>query len=215
MARRRLARVRAGRHGALAVTLVAALALSSVSGATTTTIDPGRLPQTTGEPSMGAALTHQMTLLWRAIIHDNAAAARRVFFPESAYVRMKTGLIPSPAGDYTRRLIGLYLLDLKAYQLLITDGGGSTLVRVSLHRADAAWIAPGHCENLIGYWHLPGVRLVYRHGTGIYSVAVFSLISWRGVWYVVHLGPNPRPTNVGTVDGYAVGPGHPGPAGGC
>ena len=67
----------------------------------------------------------------------------------------------------------------------------------------------------IGYWHVPGVRLVFQRGHQVVSVAVASLISWRGVWYVVHLGPNPRPANVGTVDNYRVGPGTPGPAGGC
>ena len=41
------------------------------------------------------------------------------------------------------------------------------------------------------------------------------MISWRGEWYVVHLGPNPRPTNTGTVDMPALGPGTPGSAGGC
>ena len=73
------------------------------------------------------------------------------------------------------------------------DRGLATLVRVEADAHDAAWTEPRECENLIGYWHLPGVRLVYRHGSRVYSVEVDSLISWRGVWYVVHLGPNPRP----------------------
>jgi hypothetical protein len=47
------------------------------------------------------------------------------------------------------------------------------------------------------------------------SFGVASLISWRGLWYVVHLGPNPRPSDVGTVDQPAIGPGSPGPGGGC
>jgi hypothetical protein len=89
------------------------------------------------------------------------------------------------------------------------------LLAVNASAADAEWIAPGSCENLIGYWHLPGVRFVYRAGGVVKSFAVASLISWRGVWYVVHLGPNPRPVNVGTVDQPAVGPGLPGPGGGC
>jgi hypothetical protein len=56
--------------------------------------------------------------------------------------------------------------------------------------------------------------VMHRAGT-VVSVAVASLISWRGVWYVVHLGPNPRPLNVGTVDDFRRGPGTPGPGGGC
>ncbi|MDE3064196.1 MAG: hypothetical protein KGJ36_00805 [Acidobacteriota bacterium] len=203
-------------RSASAVALCAALAgLGTAGAATTTTVDPGRLPQTRAEPSTGAPLTRQMTNLWRAIVRDDVNLGHAVFFPESAYVRMKTGLIPDPAGDYINRLVGFYTLDLSAYHDLVTRGGPPTLVRVAATRAYAAWIPPGYCENRIGYWHLPGVRLVYLRAGRLYSVAAFSLISWRGVWYVVHLGPNPRPRNVGTVFGYSVGPGVPGPPGGC
>ena len=58
-------------------------------------------------------------------------------------------------------------------------------------------------------------RLVYSVKHVVRSVAVASLISWHGVWYVVHLGPNPRPLNIGTVDAPSVGRGVAGPAGGC
>ena len=94
-------------------------------------------------------------------------------------------------------------------------GPTTTLVRVDANAHFAQWIAPGVCENKIGYWHVPGVRLVLRRGTHLVSVAIFSLISWRGLWYVVHLGPNPRPVDVGTVDDFENGAGTPGPAGGC
>ncbi|MGH9021048.1 MAG: hypothetical protein ACRDV0_08545 [Acidimicrobiales bacterium] len=197
--------------GALAAT---ALFTLPASGAWAGTADPGRLPQTRAEPALGVTLNAQMLTLWRAITSDDVALARSVFFPETAYVKMKTGLLASPAGDFVDRLVGFYNLDLGAYHRLIA-GGHARLVRVSDARADAAWIAPGACENLVGYWHLPGVRLVYTRAGATYSVAVFSLISWHGVWYVVHLGPNPRPSDVGTVDGFTHGPGTPGPAGGC
>ncbi len=202
-------------RGAVALGVLTLALIGPAGASTPTTLDPGRLPQTRAEPAFDGSLTHQMSVLWRAILSDNSAHARTVFFPETAYVRMKTGLLPSPRTDYTDRLIGFYDLDLVAYHRLVTTGGPPTLVRVDAVRTDAAWIAPNDCENLIGYWHLPGVRFVYRHGTKTYSVAVDSLISWRGVWYVVHLGPNPRPRDVGTVDGYQVGPGRPGPPGGC
>jgi hypothetical protein len=86
---------------------------------------------------------------------------------------------------------------------------------VNANPSYASWIPPGSCENKIGYWHLPNIRMVYTVNGQQESFAVASLISWRGVWYVVHLGPNPRPSNVGTVDMPAFGPGTPGPAGGC
>jgi hypothetical protein len=183
---------------------------------TTTTIDPGSLPQTSDEPSTGSSLNARMQTLWSAIVTGSESQAIPVFFPESAYITAKTGQIPNPSGDYTARLLAFYGLDLVAYhQLLVSGSGTPTLTDVEANPSDAAWIGPGQCENSVGYWHLPGVRLVYLQDGTVRSFAVASLISWRDVWYVVHLGPNPRPANVGTVDQAASGPGVPGPAGGC
>jgi len=208
---------RARRLSLLVSTGVLSLALTtSIAGATpTTTTDPGLLPQTSAEPSFGVSFQHQMHALWSDVSHNNVTRAHDLFFPRSAYVKMKTGLLAYPQSDYAQRLLAFFDLDIAAYHRFLFIGGAPRLVAVRVNRGDAAWIAPGHCENLIGYWHLPGVRLVYRHGAKVYSVGVASLISWRGVWYVVHLGPNPRPTNVGTIDSPSSGPGVPGPAGGC
>lgn len=167
------------------------------------------------EPSFGASLTSRMSTFFHDISLHSLAQAEKVFFPESAYISMKTGRIPSPAKDYVNRLIGFFGLDLAAYHTSLFTHGSSIFLGVNVNPADAAWIQPGWCENSIGYWHIPGVRLVYRQGKVVRSVAVASLISWQGVWYVVHLGPNPRPRYVGTVDAPALGRGIPGPAGGC
>lgn len=185
--------------------------------AVTTTIDAGLLPQTETEPPVSAAsLRTTLQRLWDAIVTGSVPEALPVFFPETAYVKMKTGLLPSPSSDYADRLIAFYDLDLAAYhEALGPDPSSVQLLGVNGSLADAAWIEPGDCENIIGYWHLPGVRFVYRQGGALKSFAVASLISWRGVWYVVHLGPNPRPENVGTVDQPASGAGTPGPPGGC
>jgi hypothetical protein len=184
--------------------------------APTTTTDPGLLPQTPAEPPVDRSLQSTLTPLWSAIVSGAQPAPRDVFFPQSAYLQMKTGVLPDPASDYADRLIAFYNLDLAAYHQALGAGAATAkLVAVDADAADAAWIGPGSCENRIGYWHLPGVRLVYQEGGTVQSFAVASLISWRGVWYVVHLGPNPRPSNVGTVDQPSPGSGTPGPAGGC
>jgi len=189
---------------------------TTVVTSTTTTTDPGTQPQTQDEPSLGAPLTRQMTTLFSAITSNTQAQAMTVFFPESAYLQMKTGVLPNPAADYQSRLVAFYDLDLTAYHQHLGDAPTSArLTAVLANPDDAQWIAPGTCENTVGYWHLPGVRLVYLSGGATYSFRVASLISWRGTWYVVHLGPNPRPSNIGTVDDPQSGPGAPGPAGGC
>lgn len=167
------------------------------------------------EPAFGATLSARMASLFRDIQLNSLPLGERLFFPESAYLSMKRGQIPNPPSDYIYRLIGFFRLDLFAYHSYILTRGRATFLGVNVNPSDALWIRSGQCENSIGYWHVPGVRLVYSQDHVVRSVAVASLISWRGVWYVVHLGPNPRPRDVGTVDAPALGRGVAGPAGGC
>ncbi len=128
---------------------------------------------------------------------------------------MKTGILPNPASDYVFRLLAFYTLDVAAYhQHLGPSFATATLVTFHAAPHSAQWIRAGTCENNFGYWHVANVRMVYKVGT-VKSVAIASLISWHGEWYVVHLGPNPRASNVGTVALAANGPGTPGPSGGC
>lgn len=187
----------------------------TVPPAAPTTTDPGLLPPTTEEPPI-TGLPVGLAPLWTSVTTGDPAEGLAAFFPRSAYVRMKTGLLADPSSDYSTRLIAFYELDVGAYHAVL--GTGALTAQLESVNADpnlAAWIPPGACENAIGYWHLPGVRLVYRDAAMVRSFAVASMISWRGAWYVVHLGPNPRPANVGTVATPAVGPGTPGPGGGC
>ena len=65
----------------------------------------------------------------------------------------------------------------------------------------------------MGYWHVGGARLVYRHHGQLRSIGIASLISWRGRWYVVHFGAVLRAGAGGVVDAPATGPGVPGPRG--
>ena len=153
-----------------------------------------------------------MSTLWRAIELNDPSLAQRVFFPRAAYLAVKGRAIANPAADYRDRLVALYDLDLATYHRW---AAGGRLMRVEVNAAEATWIPPGYCENTLGYWHLPGVRLVVARDHRVVSVGVFSLISWRGVYYVVHLGPNPRVANVGTLDAPRLGAGSAVPGGGC
>ncbi len=190
--------------------LIAALAIASVFPAAGTASGPGDLPQTAVLPSASApAFEARMRALWQGIVAGNGGPAMPAFFPRSAYVQVKA--ISNPVADYRDRLLANFSADVRAAYDYLGRGGRATFVSVRVPH-QWSWIAPGGCYNRVGYWHAPGSRLVYRQGGRIRSFGVYSLISWRGEWYVVHLAGYDTP---GTVLDPASGAGAFGPPGGC
>ena len=172
----------------------------------------GALPQTRAFPGTGTtAFRNAMADLWLAVTTGNPRFGLPGFFPVAAYKQVKAE--PYPAADWQDRLWDDFVVDVRAAHRLL--GSGAALDRVIVPRAYAAWVYPGACYNKIGYWHVPGARVVYREHGKERSFGIASLISWRGVWYVVHLGAVQRTGLTGIVDQPAVGPGIPGPPGGC
>ena len=49
-------------------------------------------------------------------------------------------------------------------------------------------VQPGEEYNKLSYWRVYGTTLQYTEDGQANSFPVTSLISWRGEWYVVHLG---------------------------
>jgi hypothetical protein len=151
--------------------------------------------------------------LWIAVRTGQASLAKPAFFPLGAYKQVKA--IYNAGGDWRSRLWLDFTLDVRAaHRLLGPHTGAARLLRVIVPSASAAWIDPGVCYNKVGYWHVANPRVVYRLRGQVRSFGIASLISWRGVWYVVHFGGVTRPA-VGMVDAPAGGPGYPGPPGGC
>jgi len=172
----------------------------------------GALPQTRAFPSTRTAAFDNATAdLWLAVTTGNPRFARPGFFPLAAYKQVKA--IPYPVPDWQNRLWSDFVLDVRAAHRLV--GSGARLDRVVVPEKYAAWVYPGACANKIGYWHVPGARVVYRAHGQERSFGIASLISWRGVWYVVHLGAVRRTVVTGIVYQPAAGPGVPGPPGGC
>jgi hypothetical protein len=158
---------------------------------------------------------NEMTDLWTAIVTGNTSVAIQSFFPLSAYQQVKA--ISDPTADWNSRLVGDYVLDIQAaHSFLGPNAANAQLVQVIVPSPQyAAWINPGGCSNKVGYWHVPGSRLVYRVDGQLRSIGIASLISWRGQWYVVHLGAVVRNASAGIVDDPSLGPGTTGPPGGC
>jgi hypothetical protein len=172
----------------------------------------GTLPQTRAFPRTDSvAFRNAMADLWLAVTTGNPRFGRPGFFPVAAYEQVKAE--PYPVPDWQDRLWYDFVLDVRAAHRLA--GSGASLERIIVPRPYAAWVYPGACHNKIGYWHVPGARVVYRVHGRERSFGIASLISWRGVWYVVHLGAVQRTVVTGIVDQPSAGPGVPGPPGGC
>ena len=176
---------------------------------TTTTTGPGTLPQTsTLPPASGPQFQSEMADLWAGVVRNDVTAAMPAFFPENAYVQLKS--ITGPRTDFENRLVADFRSDLAAaHALLGADPASAVLQSVSVPEQYAHWVPPGVCYNSIGYYEVPNARVVYTAGGAVRSFGIASMISWRGQWYVVHLGLVTRPTTTqqGIVDDPATGPG--------
>ena len=161
------------------------------TGAPTSTLpDPGRLPQTDVKPTSDSAIFKAHTRsLWQAIVDDNPDLARGFFFPQSAYVQIKA--IADPAADWDNRLIAEFDQDVGSlHATLGADAARASFVELAVPGDQAQWIVPGVEYNSGSYWRVYGSKLRYRLDDGtLHELPVTSLISWRGEWYVVHLGP--------------------------
>jgi hypothetical protein len=188
---------------------------TTVPPTTTTTVDPGSLPQTSDLPSSGTPqFNAEMAALWQGIVTDSVQAAMPAFFPESAYVQVKG--ISNPQGDYTGRLVSEYGLDIGAAHAQLGAGAAQAqLSSVQVDSSYAHWVPPGSCDNTVGYYEVPNSRIVYVDNGQTESFGIASMISWRGVWYVVHLGAVVRSSESGVVDDPESGTGTPAYSGTC
>jgi hypothetical protein len=175
----------------------------------------GSLPQTHDYPSgTGAHFSSLMASLWAGIVQDSADRALVAFFPKDAYLQLKA--INSASSDWTDRLVRDYRLDIgAAHMLLGGDAAQARLIGVDVPATYGHWVEPGVCANSVGYYEVPNARMLYSVGGQIRSFGIASMISWRGVWYVVHLGAILRPSDSGTVDEPAVGHGTSAYSGTC
>ena len=179
-------------------------------------VDPGagKLPQTTARPRITDPRFRAMISdLWLAVQTGHPDYALGAFFPVDAYKQVKA--IWNPAYDWKYRLWLDFGLDVKAaHQLLGSDPSSARFQRVIVPVEQEVWVGPGACYNSLGYWHVAGPRVVYTQDGQVRSFGIASLISWRGVWYVIHFGGINRGA-IGMVDAPTSGPGYPGPPGGC
>ncbi len=190
--------------------------LPPTTTSSTTTTDPGTLPQTNQLPAADTPeFTAEMQALWNGVVQGSVQPALTAFFPRSAYVQLKTG-ISDPAGDWTNRLVADYTLDIQAaHALIASDPSAASFVSVTVPEQYGHWIDADICANSIGYYEVANSRLEYQFQGQTRSFGIASMISWRGEWYVVHLGAILRSGSGGVVEDPEVGPGYSAPSSTC
>jgi hypothetical protein len=171
--------------GASSSTTTTPPATSTTDGATA---DPGALPQTDERPTAsGATFTAGVDDLWDAIKQDEPERGLPFFFPKSAYLQVKA--IDDPAGDYQNRLITNFEDDVHTLHAQLGPNAASAkLVGITVPDDQAVFVQPGEEYNQLSYWRVYGTTMQYEVDGHTGSFPVTSLISWRGQWYVVHLG---------------------------
>jgi hypothetical protein len=150
-------------------------------------VDPATLPQTRDRPHEGPAFQARAKALWDAVVADDPELALPFFFPLPAYRQVKA--IPNPEADWKRRLVSAYRRDVhKLHEKLGAHAADAKLVELEVATERAHWVEPGEEGNKLGYWRAFGSKIRYETARGQASLDVTSLISWRGEWFVVHLG---------------------------
>ena len=146
--------------------------------------DAGALPQTHDKPeASGAAFDARVHALFDAIVSDDAERAMPFFFPLAAYEQVKA--IQHPARDWHYRLVAAYVRDI--HDLHREVGAGATFVSIDVP-STGRWVDPGEEYNKIGYFRVYGSVIKYTRAGHEHTFRITSMISWRGEWYVVHLG---------------------------
>jgi len=154
---------------------------------TTTTVAPGNLPQTKTFPSATdpVFLAHMRELV-AAVASDQPKLALSAFFPLPAYVQVKA--IADPVNDWNVRLVADYKIDIGlAHKQLGPDASSAKFESVSIG-AGPTWVKPGVELNKGSYWRVFGTVVYCNVGSVTRYFVITSMISWRGEWYVVHLG---------------------------
>jgi hypothetical protein len=144
------------------------------------------------QPVVDADFTARLQDYWTHVLSGSIGLGHNFFFPRTAYLQLKT--LSNAGGDFDTRLYHDYRNDVIAdHQLVTSSGPGAKVLGVDVPAAGVHWVPPGVEYNSIGYWNVMYARVRYEVGGVQKSFAIDSMISWRGQWYVVHLGPDWRP----------------------
>ena len=173
---------------AAVVTTTTAPSAATTTTTTTAASDPGALPQTDERPTAVGRHLHRGRR--RPVGGDPSGQTRAraaVLLPEE---RVPPGESDQRSGgDYQHRLIANYEDDIHTlHAQLGANAANAQYVGISVPDDQAVFVQPGEESNKGTYWRVYGSTMQYQVDGQTGSFPVTSMISWRGEWYVVHLG---------------------------
>jgi hypothetical protein len=122
-------------------------------------------------------------LLFEAIVQDQPARVESFFFPRDAFLLVKAMAHPE---RYWDKLHERFVADIHALHQRTPDLARATFVRLELS-ARGGYVRPGEEGNRLPYWAARHALLHYRVGDQPRVLEVRVLITWKDVWYVIHL----------------------------
>lgn len=154
---------------------------------TSTTVDPGTLPQTDQKPTADdPAFIARMNVLAEAIRNNSPQTAISTFFPVEAYKQTKKNT--NPAADWNNRLIESFNVDVAEANKKLGPNAASAVFQGVTVANSATWVKPSEEYNIGPYWRVLNSTMNFTVGGKAVAIPLNSMISWRGQWYVVHLG---------------------------
>ena len=171
----------------IATTTTQSTTKTTAAPAPTTTVEPGTLPQTDEKPSgTGAEFENRMKVLANAIITNTPDTAVSAFFPVSAYKQTKKNT--DPAADWKNRLIANFRVDVADANKKLGTNAKNAVFTGATVPATAVWVKAGEEYNVGPYWRVFKAQMNFTVDGKNVQIPIESMISWRGQWYVVHLG---------------------------
>ncbi|CAM8647813.1 hypothetical protein MCETE7_01396 [Acidimicrobiia bacterium] len=164
-----------------------AMPTTTAPATTSTTVDPGTLPQTDQKPTADdPAFIARMNVLADAIRNNSPQTAISTFFPVEAYKQTKKNT--NPAADWNNRLIASFNVDVAEANKKLGANAASAVFQGVTVANSATWVKPGEEYNVGPYWRVLNSTMNFTVGGKAVAIPLNSMISWRGQWYVVHLG---------------------------
>jgi len=130
--------------------------------------------------------------LFDAVVSGRPEIALDFFFPREPFIPLKD--VAEPA-RYHDELVRVYRHDILSFHASRRSWEKASFEKFELG-TKPTWVAPGREWNKIGYFRTFDARLTYTVAGKRRTLAVRTIISWQGRWYVTHLAPhrpNPKP----------------------